>query len=230
MAHALGLAAPLVNGQFVVSACDSLLDRSHVRELLEAADRSDAVLSLLDVDPELVSRSGVVELDGEHVRRIVEKPSLENAPSHTVSLPHYVFHSLLLDHLGRVEPSPRGEYELQDAIQGLIDCGATVVGVRAQERFQVSTQEDLLELTRRLFSDDPDSRQIDRSQVGRGTTLNEPIHVEPGVVIGEKCELGPEVFLESGCHIGDGALVRRSIVLRGARVDDGENVESRVVS
>ena len=36
MAHALKLAAPEVNGRFVVSACDSLLEASDVRKLLEA--------------------------------------------------------------------------------------------------------------------------------------------------------------------------------------------------
>ncbi len=62
MAHALGLAAPLIRGRFVVSACDSLIDSSHVRDLLDAAVGADAVLSLLEVEPELVTRSGVVEL------------------------------------------------------------------------------------------------------------------------------------------------------------------------
>ena len=57
----------------------------------------------------------------------------ENAPSQTVSLPHYVFSPKLLELLPRVEASPRGEYEIQDAIQGLIDAGGRVVGVRAGE-------------------------------------------------------------------------------------------------
>jgi NDP-sugar pyrophosphorylase family protein len=49
-------------------------------------------------------------------------------------------------------------------------------------------------------------------------------------VVGDGCELGPEVFLESGCEIGRGAVVRRSIVLRGGRVDDGQMIEDQVVA
>jgi len=229
MAHALGLAAPLVSDRFVVSACDSLLDPAHVKDLLDAADGADAVLSLLDVDRELVTRSGVVELDGERILRIVEKPPFDDAPSNTVSLPHYVFPPQMLDLLPYVEASPRGEYELQDAIQRLIDGGSAVTGVRASQRFQVSSPEDLLRLTRLMFVRESEPDPTCRADAGRRATCVDPVHIERGVVLGEACELGPEVFLESGCEIGNRAVVRRSIVLRGARVGDGEIVEDRVV-
>ncbi len=230
MAHALGLAAPFLTGRFALSACDSLVSRPHVRKLLEAAEDADAVLSLLDVEPELLSRSAVVELDGNRVHRIVEKPALKDAPSRTVSLPHYVFSPSVLDLLSEVKKSPRGEFELQDAIQGLIERGGRVVGVRAVERFQVSTPEDLLSLTRQVLSQEQKEIAPGESRVGRKSRLIGPLHAETGVEIGEGCVLGPEVYLESGCRIGDRAVIRRSIVLRGGRVAAGETVEDRVVT
>jgi bifunctional UDP-N-acetylglucosamine pyrophosphorylase/glucosamine-1-phosphate N-acetyltransferase len=228
-AHALGLAAPFLNGPFAVTACDSLVDASHIGKLLREGDGSDGALSLLDVEPELVSRSASVMLDGHSVCRIVEKPAPGCEPSHTVSLPHYVFSLRLLDLLPGVEVSPRGEYELADAIQGLIDAGRRVVGVRAEKRLQVSSSEDLLRLTRRFFAQNSEPREVDSASVGSRTKLVEPLRVERGAVVGDDCELGPEVFLESGCEIGRGAVVRRSIVLRDGRVGDGEIVEDQVV-
>jgi bifunctional UDP-N-acetylglucosamine pyrophosphorylase/glucosamine-1-phosphate N-acetyltransferase len=229
-AHALGIAAPFLSGRFAVSACDSLVDEAHVRALLGEGDGPDAVLSLLDVEPELVSRSAAVRLDGHTVRRIVEKPTRENAPSCTVSLPHYIFSRRLLDLLSRVEASPRGEYEIPDAIQGLIDAGCPVVGVHAEERLQVSSPEDLLKLTRQMLSEGSEVKQIDRARFDHGRTVVEPFLIERDVELGDGCEVGPEVFLESGCHIGREAVVRRSIVLRGGRVDDGETIEDQVVA
>lgn len=229
-AHALGIAAPFLSGRFAVSACDSLVDGPHVRALLAEGDGPDAVLSLLDVEPELVSRSAAVSLDGHSVRRIVEKPTPEEAPSFTVSLPHYIFSPRLLDLLPRLEASPRGEYEIPDAIQMLIDAGRQVVGVHAKERLQISSPHDLLKLTRQMFSDDSKPGRSDPAHVGQGHTFVEPLLIERDVVLGDDCEVGPEVYLESGCHIGRGAVVRRSIVLRGGRVDDGETVEDRVVT
>ena len=230
MAHALDIAAPMLEGRFAVSACDSLVDASHIRALLAEGDGPDAVLSLLDVEPELVSRSAAVVLEGGHaVRRIIEKPAREDAPSCTVSLPHYIFSLRLLDLLPRLEASSRGEYEIPDAIQGLIDAGRRVVGVHAKNRLQVSSPEDLLELTRRMFSEGSEYRESDPVPSVRGTTFLEPVLVERGVELGGGCEVGPDVFLESGCRIGSGAVVRRSIVLRSGRVGEGQTIEDRVI-
>jgi bifunctional UDP-N-acetylglucosamine pyrophosphorylase/glucosamine-1-phosphate N-acetyltransferase len=229
-AHALGVAAELIEGPFAVWACDSLVDRHHVAQLLAAATEADAALSVLDVEPELVSRSAAVRMDGDAVRRIVEKPSVEDAPSLTVSLPHYVFTPRLLELLPRVDPSPRGEYELADAIQKLIEEGGRVVGVRATHRHQVSTPDDLLAETRRLLAAAADAAFDSRSTAGRGTRLIGPYRIEHDVVIGRNCEIGPEVYLEFGCRIGEGAVLRRSIVLREARVAAGELLEDAVIS
>jgi glucose-1-phosphate thymidylyltransferase len=136
----------------------------------------------------------------------------------------------LLDLLPQIEASPRGEYEIPDAIQALIDAGHHVVGVYAKERDQVSTPQDLLGLTRQLFAGGSEPMRIDPARAGRGTKLVKPLLVEHGVMLGDGCEVGPEVFLESGCTIGHGAVVRRSIVLRGARVGDGETIDGRVVT
>lgn len=229
MAHALLQAADLLRGPFFLTACDSLVSTDHVAELAATARTADAVLSLLDVEPSLVSRSAAVELSGELVRRIVEKPAIDEAPSHTVSLPHYVFPRQLVHVLSRVSPSARGEFELQDAIQAVIDQGRRVVGVRAAERVQVSTPEDLLALVQRMFAEDPDGRATCPPKVFGEAHVVDPVYIERGVSVGTGCEIGPRVVLESGCRIGDGSVVRRSIVLRGARIADGERVEDRVV-
>ena len=230
MAHALAGAAHLLEGPFVLSACDSLVSVKHVGEVLCAADSADAVLSLLDVELELVARSASVELDGVRVRRIVEKPAPGEAISNTVSLPHYVFPQRLIDRLPGVGRSARGEYEVQDAIQALIDDGGKVVGVRAAERRQVSTPEDLLALTMRLLREEVEPTHIAPAQVGVGTNLVGPLRIEPGVVIGDRCEIGPHVYLESGSSVGNGAVVRESVALRNARVRDGQRVMGEILS
>jgi len=230
MAHALSLAAPLLDGPFVLSACDSLVSAEHVGGLLAARQGADAVLSLLDVEPWAVSRSAAVELDGSTVLRIVEKPRTEDAPSTTVSLPLYVLPRQLLGLLPSLTPSSRGELELQDAIQKLIDRDSRVVGVRTTDRQQVSTPEDLLALNRRLLRAGDDHCLVVPEQVGQCTCFLPPLRIEGGVSIGDRCELGPDVYLENGCSIGDGAVVRNSLVLRGARVRDGQTVVGRVLS
>jgi len=230
MAHALAAAADLIEGPFVLSACDSLVSVKHVGEVLRAADSADAVLSLLDVELELVARSASVELDGVRVRRIVEKPAPGEMTSNTVSLPHYVFPRRLIDGLAGVGRSVRGEYEIQDAIQALIDEASTVVGIWAEDRYQVSTPEELLALTMRLLREEVEPTHIAPARVGAGTNLVGPLRIEAGVEIGDHCEIGPDVYLESGSSVGNGAVVRESVVLRNARVSDGQRVVGEILS
>jgi len=229
MAHALLQAGHLLHGPFILTACDSLVSAAHFRELVAAARGADAVLSLLDVDPTLVSRSAAVRLDGELVLQIVEKPVPREAPSNTVSLPHYVFTPQLVGLLSRVSRSPRGEFELQDAIQHQIDEGARVIGVRSPDRVQVSTPDDLLALSRQKLAEGFDLGGRPRAFAEPTLRTIDPVFIENGATIGVGCTIGPEVYLESGCVIGDGAEIRRSIVLRGARVPPGQHVADAVV-
>lgn len=228
MAHALGLAAPCVKGSFVLSACDSLKPVDHVEALLAAAARADGALSLMDVAPERVCLAAPVEMDGKVIRRIVEKPAPEDAPSDTVSLPLYVLPHRVLELLAGQGPSARGEYELQDGIQALIDEGSQIIGVKTESRLQVSTPADLLDLNLRFLDETPRGRGPE--SVADGTVVQAPVWIDDGVVIGRNCRIGPGVVLERGCVLGDGVHLSRSMVLRHALVPEGLEIEGQVVA
>jgi len=230
MAHALAIAGPHLTGDFVLTACDSLIPRDHVSDLLNAHTKGSAVLSLMEVVPELVCRSAAVDLLGDEVRQIVEKPGPEEAPSNTVSLPHYILPRRVIDLLPELEPSPRGEIELQGAIQRLIDADGRVAGVRTSSRFQVSKPEDLLRLNLELLQSDDEGGGMAAENVNRSTVLRQPVRVEDRVTLGRDCEIGPNVYLEGGCVVGEGTIIRDSVVLRGVSVPDHQFIEGEILS
>ncbi|MEE4270512.1 MAG: NDP-sugar synthase [Thermoanaerobaculales bacterium] len=226
MAHALSMAASMLHGDFALTACDSLVPADHVAALVGAHRDGSAVLSLMDVADELVSRSAAVEIDGDAVRAIVEKPVRGEAPSNTASLPHYILPHRILDLLGELEVSPRGEIELQSGIQRLIDEGVEVLGVRTGSRRQVSNPDDLLrvtidELQARGGMVVP-ARWLDVRMVG-------PVVIDSGVRIGRDCVIGPDVYLEAGCRIGRRSTILRSVILRTAVVPDDSVVDGEVL-
>ena len=229
MAHALGLAAPLIEGPFVLSACDSLKPVEHIRELLEAGRQADGALSLMDVPLERVCLAAPVEMDEDCViSRIVEKPAPEDAPSNTVSLPLYLLPQRVLELLAVQGPSARGEYELQDAIQALIGEGSRIVGVKTPSRLQVSTPEDLLDLNLRFLDESPGGRVPD--SIPDSTIIQGPVWIDDGVTFGRDCRIGPGVVLERGSVLGRDVRITRSIVLRNALVPDGLAIEGQVVT
>lgn len=226
MAHALSLVAPHLRGDFILSAGDSFTSANHVKALLAAhrEKAASATLSLMEVPPAGISRTGIVALEDGYIKRIVEKPRLENAPSNIASLPLYVFTTCILDYLPDLEPSPRGEYELQDAIQRLIEHEKNVRGVFTPSRLQLTNAADLLTLNRHYLSQDDFVSHLGPRSVGAQTQLIAPFYIEEAVRIGPGCVIGPNVYLEGDCEIGAGAVLKDAVVVRGGKVEAGQRV------
>ena len=180
--------------------------------------------------PEQVPASGVVALDGDLVVRIVEKPRLQDAPSHIASLPLYCLPHSLLGYLPEVQPSLRGEYELQDALQLLIQRQGGVRGLLVDTRLTLTNPADLLSINRHFLMQGGEAPHIQPQRVGAGTQLIKPLHIEAGVVIGSDCRIGPNVYIERNCRIGAGALIRDAVLLREALVPPGAIIQDQVVS
>ena len=229
MAHALLQAAPHIHGDFVLSACDNLVPEHHIAAMMQRFDHgARGVLSLMRIPIERSVSTGMVALSGDRVTRIVEKPQPHESPSDISSLPLYVFAAHLLDYLPLVKPSARGEYELQDAIQMLIDSGEVVAGVLTADRLTVTNAADLLKINLHYLAATGD--RFINGPIDPATRLIDPILIEPETSIGANCTIGPAVYVESGAAIGHGVTLRESIVLRGACVPDGAHIVQQVVS
>jgi glucose-1-phosphate thymidylyltransferase len=231
MAHALSLVGPLIRGDFVMSACDNLVPAAHVHELVTQHQQSSAAatLSLMPIEISQASKTGVVVWDEPFVQRIVEKPKPEEAPSNISSLPLYVFSPAILDLLAYVQPSARGEYELQDAIQLLIERTGRVRGVLTETRQQVTNAADLLVLTLHYLADKPDLVRCE-SLLGHDVQLIAPVAIEAGVEIGARSLIGPGVYIESGATIGEGVHLANALVMRGAEIQMGQAIDGEVVA
>lgn len=232
MAHALCQAAPYLRGQFVLSACDNLVSEEHIQELIAVHGTEPlhhATLSLMKVSPELISRTGIVEMSEGFITRIVEKPKPSEARSDIASLPLYVFTLDILDYVRRVPRSPRGEFELQDAIQMLIDDGGKVRGVLTQSRLTLTAADDLLDINRYYLNGDLRLHLVPYT-VGPNTQLITPLRIESDVTIGADCVIGPRVYIERDCTVGSNTTIRDAVVLRGSVVPAGSVIEGQVVS
>jgi NDP-sugar pyrophosphorylase family protein len=231
MAHALNLVASLLTGDFILSACDNLVTVEHIGKMVATHYQVGALatLSLMPIDISHANKTGVVEWDAPFVRRIVEKPLPEEAPSNISSLPLYVFTPEILPLLPLVQPSARGEYELQDAIQMLIDRSGRVCGVLTQSRQQVTTAADLLALNMNYLNERPALIHCE-SPLPNGVEVIPPVVIEAGVEIGPGCKIGPRVYVEQGAAISANVTVSDALVLRGAEITAGCTVANEVVA
>jgi len=221
MAHALRCAAGLIRDDFLLSACDNLVSRAHISEMLKVWELSPGIcgiLSLIRMDPAAIQHSAAVELDGDLVCKIIEKPPINSAPSNIASLPLYIVSSRILDQLACIEPSVRDELELQEAIQGLIQAHGNVLGILTEDRITLTTSQDLLYINKHYLKSGGFISMSFTETVGKGTRLIPPYVIESGVIIGEDCTIGPCVTIGAGSTISDGTIIKNSVLLGGSSV------------
>ncbi|MBD3368033.1 MAG: NTP transferase domain-containing protein [Candidatus Eisenbacteria bacterium] len=129
---------------FFLTFGDILTKAAAYRAMAESfrSEPTDLLLAVRHVDDP--HRFGVVELEGDHIRSIVEKPAPGTAPSNLVNAGILIAGPVLFDYTRRLEPSERGEYELPDAFRMMIEDGLSVraLDIRSYWR-DIGTPEDL---------------------------------------------------------------------------------------
>ena len=238
MGNALTYAAPFIHESFVLSACDNLVNSEQVAALIgcyQNGDQVNGALTLMRIPQSQLGKTGIVEIQednqGIEVTRIIEKPKPEEAPTNIASLPLYILPPRLLEFLPEIKPSPRGEYELQDAIQMLIAREGKVRGTLIESRLTLTGPEDLLAINRHyLMTGGHNQPQLAPLSVGPGTQLITPLRIEQGTVIGSNCVIGPRVYIEKNCRIGAGVTIKDAVVLRDSVIEDDRMIVAEVIS
>jgi len=183
----------------------------------------------MEIDIANAGSTGIVEWEAGNICRIVEKPKPEEAPSNISSLPLYLFSPRILEYLPSVQLSPRGEYELQEAIQMLIDDAGKVTGILTPSRVQLTTTADLLALNRYYLKHDCRAAQLLSTHINPSVQIIAPVRIEPNVTIEADCAIGPNVYIESGCRIASGAQISESIILRNTMITAKRRLHDEVI-
>ncbi|MEA2250990.1 MAG: glucose-phosphate thymidylyltransferase [Solirubrobacteraceae bacterium] len=230
LAHAVLTAEPFLGADpFVMYLGDNLL-QGGIGDLVAAfrANAPDALILLTPVpDPQ---HYGVAELDGDRVVALAEKPAEPRTDLALVGV--YMFTSIIHDAARAIEPSPRGELEITDAIQYLVDAGRRVEPhvVRGWWK-DTGRLEDMLEANRlvldtiagRVEGELIDSQCDGRVVIERGAhleraTVRGPAIVGAGARIVD-AYIGPYSAIGEDCVI-ERAEVEHSILLAGSSVRD----------
>ncbi|GGM99034.1 glucose-1-phosphate thymidylyltransferase [Thermus composti] len=211
LAHAVAVARDFLgDSPFVLYLGDNLFQKG-IRRFLEAFRPGvSAVIALVRVeDPR---QFGVAVLEGERIVRLLEKP--KEPPSDLAVAGVYVFTPEVFEVIRELKPSARGEYEITDAIQGLIDRGRKVVGVEVEGWWKdTGRPKDLLDANRLLLEElSPkvegevlESELTGRVVVEKGarvvkSTVIGPAFIGEGVVV-EEAYIGPFTSLGPGVRV-----------------------------
>lgn len=117
---------------FLVLATDYVLEEDSLRKLVEEHERRNADITMSVKGcafEELLSRSSVDVGSDWRVKRIIEKPIPAEITSPYAASMIFIVPPAFWEYLPRIQPSPRGELEMQSAVQMMIEAGYTAYGL-----------------------------------------------------------------------------------------------------
>jgi UDP-N-acetylglucosamine diphosphorylase / glucose-1-phosphate thymidylyltransferase / UDP-N-acetylgalactosamine diphosphorylase / glucosamine-1-phosphate N-acetyltransferase / galactosamine-1-phosphate N-acetyltransferase len=115
----------VANSAFVLAYGDILVDRGSYKPIVDLPDDAEALISV--TRGEDVSKGGAVFLNERmELVDLHEKPKSGEATSPWYNAGLYAFRPSIFDFTAKLKPSPRGEYELTDAIRELAQSGKKV--------------------------------------------------------------------------------------------------------
>jgi glucose-1-phosphate thymidylyltransferase len=185
-----------------------------IRTDLERITKSSAnALGVKEVeDPR---RFGVAEVDGGRITHLVEKPAEPKSNLALVGLYWLQDSGPLFEAIKYVidnDITTRGEYQITDALQKMIDDGADFAPFGIDEWFDCGKPEAMLETNRKLLEDGAQPTLVD------GSVIIPPVSISPGAEIVNSI-IGPYVSVAEGVTVHN-AIIRDSVVAEGATVRD----------
>ncbi len=241
LAHAVLISEQFMAGEpFVMYLGDNLV-REPLAPMVDRFVRDAPSAQIFLAHVKRPEQFGVAELGADdRVVRLIEKP--KQPPTDLALVGVYMFDRSVFEAVKAIRPSARGELEITDAIQWLIDQGKTVrPSVITGWWKDTGKLEDMLEANR-IILDTLEPRVdgiVERSElVGK-------VVVESGAKIVESMIRGPAIigrgttiehaYVGPFTSIGDGVLLRgseveHSIVLEGSSITDiGGRIESSLI-
>ena len=200
LAHAVKIAQPFLgDAPFVMYLGDNLVQSDLGAFITHfKAERLDAMTLLCAVPNP--SAFGVAKVDDNgKLLQLVEKPKVP--PSNLALVGIYLFTPGIHEAIASIQPSPRGELEITDAIQKLLDWNKNVEAHQIHGWWlDTGKKDDLLEANRVILDEYTDAQQ--QGTIDSQSQVIGRVHIEPGAKIINSTIRGP-VVIGANCHIED---------------------------
>lgn len=223
LAHAVGCAREFVDGDdFVVYLGDNILNQG-VTDLVESYELGEyaAGIALQEVpDP---TQFGVADTDADgNVTRLVEKP--DDPPGNLALIGMYVFSDVVFDAIEDLEPSWRGELEITDAIQSLLEEGYMIDSHTVGGWWKdTGKPTDILEANRLVLEESAgeiEGRVENDATVTGSVDVHPSAVVESGAVVRGPVSLAANVTIRDGTYVGPYTSIGPDSVISNAHVEN----------
>ncbi|RCV64788.1 bifunctional UDP-N-acetylglucosamine pyrophosphorylase / Glucosamine-1-phosphate N-acetyltransferase [Methanophagales archaeon] len=226
-ADALRKAEDLVKNQFLMLNGDTIVSAKDIKNVIN--NGVNMVLGVIEV--ENPADYGVVETEGGRITKIHEK--MRVPISNLVNAGVYALDESIFGVLSKTDKSKRGELELTDSLQLLIDSGEAILWEKIECWLDLSYPWNLLTANEFMIGNlSPVNRgEVEENviidgdvSIGEGTVIKSGTYIEGPVFIGDNCVIGPNSYIRANtaigdnCHIGNAVEVKNSVIMDGTKI------------
>ena len=242
LAHAVKVSRDFLGDDpFIMYLGDNLLEEGigEFRKRFEDSG-ADSMILLKEVDDPRLFGVAAIDEDGR-VCKLVEKP--KKPPSNLGLVGVYLFSPLIHQAIDEIQPSGRGELEITDAIQKLLDQGRNVNSLIVKGWWlDTGKKDDMLEANRVVLDQwvksdlngevDDESRVAGRVVLGHGSRIirsrvRGPAVIGAGSII-EDTFIGPSTSIGENCIVRNTSL-EHCVLLDGVTIEGAGRVEDSIL-
>ena len=236
-ADALRMVEGLVDGNFLMINGDIIVNQKDIKSLTNGKNNTMSLFEVEDTED-----LGLVEISEDKVVRIFEK--VGKPPSNLANAGLYLFTPDIFASISQTPTSPRGEYEITDSLQLLIDQGHSVSYQKIDYWLDVVYPWDLLLANEALLSgtESQNLGEVEENvvikgavSIGKGSVVRSGSYITGPVIIGNDCDIGPNCYIRphtsigDGCHIGGAVEVKNSIIMSRSKIPHHNYVGDSII-
>ena len=218
IAHAIGLVKDFVrNDDFVVFLGDNYL-QDGISKLYEnyVSNNYDSMIALVKVKNP--SQFGIAEVNNDKIVRLVEKPKEPKSDLAITGV--YFLKPMVFDVISRLKPSRRGEYEITEAYQQMIDDGRKIGYSVINGWFKdTGTVEDFLDCNRLVLDKINTNIHNQKDGISGRVSISDNVKVSTGSRVLGPCYIGNNTIIENS-YIGPFTSIGSNCMIRNAEIED----------
>jgi len=233
-AHAIGMVDRFVD-DFIVLCGDTIFGIDDIKNI----GNKNMSIGLLEV--ENAEEYGIVDIKDGKLIKIYEK--MNNPISNVINAGIYHFDRSIFDFIKKTSKSQRGEYEITDSINLLVN-DFDIQGIFLKDWRDVvfpwqllDANEEVLKKIEITNNGNIEDNVIIKGNViiGKNTVIRSGSYIKGPVIIGDGCKIGPNCYIRpctaigDNCHVGNACEVKNSIIMNNSNVPHQNYVGDSII-
>ena len=217
------------DSDFMALYGDHYIAEDVLKKLREHHKSGEATVSALLVDDP--SQYGAFALEGDYIKEVVEKPPKGKEPSKYANVGVYIFPSKVFDYIQKTPLSPRGEFEITDTMQLMIDANIPhrKHDVETMDWLDIGLPWTLLEANKRAMKNvdfkiegtvENGAHLHGTVWVKKGARVRSGTYIEGPAVIGEDSDVGPNCYIRAYTCLGKRVRVGNACEVKNSIIGD----------